>query len=507
MPTHSPIPDDQTLSAILGSLFNLSEDDTESIHYEFRTEGKIQKAVLSVQLKKSAVSCPYCQSDHIVGHGKLITSIGHNVILHRNTEIELIRRRYRCMECRKTFTEFNPMARRLHRHSYEVEIDILTDLKNINETFTSVGRRYNLSSQQVSNIFDRHVSLPRKPLPKRLLIDENFAIHLPDSDYVVILLDFDSGEIIDVLPTRRKKDLVDYFLGIPLEERENVEMVGIDMYSAYKGTAEECLPGCSVCVDHFHVVQEFGRQEDEIRKQLMRPLQTEIRRISQRLREIQDRSDGQSQTWREERNRLKAERDKARISCYLLKKFHWFLAKDWNDPMFDPGRKRKYNASIGRSVNYFELRQMLLECAPPLKQTTQFRRSLKELYSITEPEQAEEFLDQLIIDLKKKSAPKEMQHFGTTLKRWRKEILNSLEVIEVICRTDRSGNDTIQYRHINNGLIEQVNSKIKTLRKNANGMGNFRRFRNRIMYTINPSSTYHMDPVYEKIQKKSSESE
>lgn len=263
MPIHSPIPDDQTLAAILGSLFNLLKDDTESIHYEFRTESKIRKAVLSVQLKKSAVSCPRCKSDHIVGHGKLITSIGHNVILHRNTEIELIRRRYRRMECRKPFTEFNPMVRRLHRYSYEVEIDILIDLKNINETFTSVGRRYNLSSQQVSNIFDRHVSQPRKLLPKRLLIDENITIHLPDSDYVVILLDFDSGEIIDVLPTRRKKDLMDYFPGIPLEERENVEMVGIDMYSAYKGTAEECLPGCSVCEDHFLVVQEFSQQEDK----------------------------------------------------------------------------------------------------------------------------------------------------------------------------------------------------------------------------------------------------
>ena len=63
----------------------------------------------------------------------------------------------------------------------------------------------------VLRIFDRHVHIARKPLPKVLSLDEHY---LPDSDYeslyCCLLMDFVTGVIIDVLPDHKKSYLLYY---------------------------------------------------------------------------------------------------------------------------------------------------------------------------------------------------------------------------------------------------------------------------------------------------------
>ena len=57
------------------------------------------------------------------------------------------------------------------------------------------------------------------------------------------------------------------------------------------------------------------------------------------------------------------------------------------------------------------------------------------------------------------------------LKNWKVEIKNSFIISKG--------------RRISNGPIESTNSKIKTIIKASNGIRNFRRLRNKIMYSIN----------------------
>jgi transposase len=55
----------------------------------------------------------------------------------------------------------------------------------------------------------------RKPLPMLLSIDEHY---FPESDmdslYCCLLMNFITGEVKDVLPSRRKHYLIDYFSSI-----------------------------------------------------------------------------------------------------------------------------------------------------------------------------------------------------------------------------------------------------------------------------------------------------
>jgi hypothetical protein len=65
---------------------------------------------------------------------------------------------------------------------------------------------------------------------------------------------------------------------------------------------------------------------------------------------------------------------------------------------------------------------------------------------------------------------------GKTLSNWKQEIKNSFTWIDD--------------RRISNGCIEGKNSYIKKILHNVNGMNNFQRARNRIMYSQNRYENY-----------------
>ncbi|MCB6405441.1 transposase, partial [Megasphaera massiliensis] len=75
--------------------------------------------------------------------------------------------------------------------------------------------------------------IPKSPLPEIICIDEVYALKDNHSKYVCILLDFLSHEMVDMLPDRKKYSLLNYFDRIPIQERNNVKYVVIDMYSVY----------------------------------------------------------------------------------------------------------------------------------------------------------------------------------------------------------------------------------------------------------------------------------
>ena len=74
-----------------------------------------------------------------------------------------------------------------------------------------------------------------------------------------------------------------------------------------------------------------------------------------------------------------------------------------------------------------------------------------------------------------------------TLSNWKEEILNSFVWID--------------NKHISNGPCEGKNNYIKKILFNANGMANFQRARNRILYSQNKYETYSMNEHKDKIKR------
>ena len=290
--------------------------------------------IAKIRLKPKPCICPDCNSKMII-HSYVIRNLKHTALVNRKCTIVYERRRYYCKNCKTTTLEDNPFINSKEHVTYETKINVLMDLKNPAITYTTVANRYNLSVTNVLRIFDKHVDIPRKPLPKVLSIDEHYFPESNfDSLYCLVMLDFLSGEVIDILPDRKKKYFSNYLNNIKnatldprsrKSELNNVKYVSIDMYDTYRELAHQYFPKALVCADSFHVI-----------KNLTEAFQKVIIRC-----------------------RKQTEDDKI---IYLLTKFRRVLYHDT-----DIDNKGKYNRLFKRKLNYRDMQTILFERFPYLK--------------------------------------------------------------------------------------------------------------------------------------------
>lgn len=443
-------------------LFGLETIDVESIDYV----PKGNDALIKVTLKNKHPACPTCGYERVKVKNYVTKHINHSQLSDRACTLEYRARRYICPVCNKSFYEPNPFVFKAMKISIKTVYNILDDLKNFNETFSSVASRYHVSPTTVANIFDAHVDIPRKTLPKRLNIDEVYAFRSEKSKYVCVLLDYDNQVPVDILPSRRKEFLLKYFGSIPKEEREKVEMCCFDMYNNYRDVFKKVFPQAVCSVDHYHISQELHRKVDSVRIRIMKG-----------SRYGQD-------------------------NYYLLKKFNWILFKHYDDPLFDPDKERKYNNHFDRYFNYYELRELLLCIHPDLTEAYELKDAVVDFYKNSTIDSARDNINELIEKFKK-STLAEMNEFSRTLSNWRNEIINSFNVVNVEYKVEAgSGDLSIREKRLTNSIIENRNSVIKAMKKNSNGFTNWPRFRNRVMYVLDKSNNYMMMPTFQTKQIK-----
>ncbi|WP_125118713.1 transposase family protein [Intestinibaculum porci] len=149
-------------------LFNIKESQVE----EFKISSEKDELHVQITLNRGDCSCPMCRSEEIKVKGYKIKKVRHSVLAHAPCIIDYKQRRFECKNCGKTFNEENPFTFPGEKVSVTTVFLVLKDLRDPNETFTSVANRYFLSPTTVQRIFDAHVNIPRKKLTKYLVMDE-----------------------------------------------------------------------------------------------------------------------------------------------------------------------------------------------------------------------------------------------------------------------------------------------------------------------------------------------
>jgi transposase len=298
-------------------LFGLENSDVQKIHYE-NANGDAQ---IKIELVPHYEPCPECGYERPKIKDYRWKRITHSVLTDRKCTLLYHARRYICPFCHHTYMEKNPFVFGSMSVSTFTVKNVLEDLKDYNETFSSVARRYHISPTTAAYIFDDHVQLPRKQLPEILCFDEVYAFRNYSEKFVCVLLDFRTHKPIDFLNSRRQDKLIRYFMKIPAEERKKVRVCSFDMYPTYRNVMKHCFVNSVGCIDHFHLCQELGRQVDKIRIRVMKG-----------TKKVSD-------------------------NYYLLKNFNWMLYRhsDINapdgKPLFDPDRKAKYNWHFKYYIN------------------------------------------------------------------------------------------------------------------------------------------------------------
>ena len=124
------------------------------------------------------------------------------------------------------------------------------------------------------NIFDFWVDCERKTLPSIVCIDEIYTNKLSNSSkYTAVLLDFKTRQLVEVYSSRHKAFLANQFTYIPIEEKNNVKAIIIDMWDSYKELAHRYFKNSIVAIDSFHVIKHLNDAITKVRLNVMRKYQ------------------------------------------------------------------------------------------------------------------------------------------------------------------------------------------------------------------------------------------
>lgn len=422
------------------NILNVDDKDIDSLDCIDNSNGNL---TLTIKLlRKESDVCPACDKPGRI-HGYNTKKLNHSIFANRKCIIIFKQRRYKCVDCDLTFSESNPFAKRNGKITHETKINVLKDLKRTNVTYNQVAGRYNITATEVQRIFDKHVNIEPHALPEALSIDEHY---FPNSDYdglyMFIMMDFRTGELIDIYPDRKKSYLISKFSAIKnrtyndkthTSELSRVKYISMDLNDYYRQVCKLYFPNAIICADEFHVIKNLNDYFDNVRKRCRRNCDSDL-------------------------------------YIYLLTKFECVLSVD-----ADLDNIGKYNRKLGRYINYRGIRELIFEAFPDIRIAYELKEDYISFNRTATLNNAEIELEKLIEAFKNCSI-KEYKAFSSLLINWEKEIVNSFIVIEG--------------KRINNSFIESRNRQIGSLIYNANGLSNFKRTRNRIMYCINKNDTY-----------------
>lgn len=232
------------------------------------------KATLCKEMKW----CPFCHQaneDHsIIKNGKKGSKILLNKSNNQKTYLHLQKQRYCCRLCQSYWTASTYLVEPYCFIAKQVRYKILFTLEE-NIAMKNIAKHCNVSSTTVQRVLQSvstHIRPKKNRLPKCLLFDEFRSLKTSYGKFSFSCMDGGTGEVFDILPTRKKKYLIDYFKGFDLKAREAVEYVVTDMNAPYVDIMAECFPKAKLVVDRFHIVQYLNRCFDDTRKQVMKKL-------------------------------------------------------------------------------------------------------------------------------------------------------------------------------------------------------------------------------------------
>lgn len=401
----------------------------EKIKY-FTSESDDKNSVIYIELVDEKGCCPECGSTSIETKDYYTVRINNSVIKHKNMVVQIRVRRYRCKKCGKSFKQRYDFYEKGSSISNSVKQAILDDLKE-KLTFVQIAKDHNLSSREVRNIFDKCI-LPQLPLPltEIICIDEFCFKHSKGETgkYPAVITDPMTGNILDIIVSRWKNVLIDYFNKVKLPYRYNVKYFVSDMNETYRDIKRIFFKDAIHIADKFHVIKAFNEAITLIRTRILK-----------------------QEVWEEKEYR------------YLKKNWKIFL-KDRKElsktrTVDDDGIVHDPTVSLDRCLAKYPD----LYYAYWTKED--FRRDTKQLMYYGKASQTIDFYINKLVG----SSIEEMAKVGKMLQNWRNEIINGITQNPYSIK-------------ISNAIAESTNNTIQTLIDLSYGLPDFERMRKRVLY-------------------------
>ena len=218
-------------------------------------------------------ACPACHHIGLHRHGKQSQHFMDTPMHGKRVLIEVQRRRFRCTACGKTlFSTLPDMDGRRFATSRLIRY---LEERCLTQTFAELGRQVGVDERTVRHVFDDYVERMNQTVhfetPEIMGIDELKII----GQYRAMITNVEKLALYDMLPTRKKADLIAYFKRIP--DKHNVRVLTMDLWNVYRQVAQAQFPGRIIVADRWHVLRMANEAVEKTRKAVRKTLNTRTR--------------------------------------------------------------------------------------------------------------------------------------------------------------------------------------------------------------------------------------
>ena len=382
-----------------------------------------------VEERKDIRICPYC-NNNLKNEIKKYYYTNINVSSNSNMKeiLQIKRVQYICKNCNKTFTNGLKGINGHNTISEFIKNQIIHDFRQ-KLSFKQISEKYHISIGMTIKLFDEQVIVtPTGHLPKVLCIDEYHFETSKDSKYICVLIDYETRTVFDIIQSRQKAYLEEYFNKFNSKELERVKYFCSDLYDEYAHIKRKYFPKATHIADRFHVIKQMTTIVNMLRTRVMN-----------------------------------------KIVEYKSKEYN-FMKKNWK--LFlkrkeDIPNKTYYHQATEIETSYEDL---VFNCVKLNEHFSKAYNVLQDLYKYSDKityTEATEFI-RFIYERLRFSTLDELVKVGNTFYKWRHEIANSF------------ARNATGY-NISNGIAENMNNHIATIIKIAYGYSNYERFKKRVL--------------------------
>lgn len=231
--------------------------------------------------KFKACHCPVCLQPQTKINQQYERTLRDLPISGRQVTLHLMTYQFECPRCNRFFYEqFNfvepngQLTRRYEDFIYKRCIGVELQYVVVQEDvcWKTVNRIFKKKAAGESrHLFDE---------VRALGIDE-IALKKGHADYACVLVNLETGQVIDVLADRSKDYLIKYFQDLGEAFCKRIEIFSSDLWKGYISTGEQMFPHATIVLDRFHYFSHIEKAVDAARKSLRRAFKDreELKRI------------------------------------------------------------------------------------------------------------------------------------------------------------------------------------------------------------------------------------
>jgi transposase len=377
------------------------------------TELSQREITIRVESTRDWAICHQCgeQIREFHGYGEVLR-LRHLPILGRRVLIELRPKRFRCPFCDDHPTTTQQLdwyeVRSPHTKAYDQWLLLLLIGSTISDLMCKEGLTYDLILGALRRQIASEVNWAEFTSLATLGLDE-IALKKGHQDFIVLVTTRRSDgsiALLGVLEDRKKETVVGFLRTIPVELRATIADVCTDMYEGYINAVKEEVQQARVVIDRFHVAKAYRDCADQLRKEALRELKTVL----------------------------------TKEEYAGLKGTMWPFRRDPAD----------------LTAEERERLELLLECAPDLKQAYRLREELTAIFETAHSKASGSAALRRWMKKVRRSELSCFDRFLKTLEKWFDEITNYF------------------LARLTSGFVEGFNNKVKVLKRRCYGITNLK---------------------------------